>query len=259
MRKVNLNDPNGPSRITMMVTGSSRSGKTYLAARFPRPVFLSDVTESGWTTISSMDDDAFYEEGRLPEVYAIETAADLIESITELENRIKVDPTSVGTVVIDSLTFYAEMYFAHLEVEIGGRRADGRQLYGALASHLRWVMIRIHRLPVNVVWLALSKDGGEDGVLGGISIPGQTATKAPARCDIWAYMEQLSQGKNEPVFRMHTRNYGGFKAGHRFGRMLPDVFVDPKFTDLEEHLQLQSWLERFEQKPKSKAKAVKSA
>jgi len=258
MRKIDLNDPKGPARITMMLTGSSRSGKTYFAARFPRPVFLSDASEGGWTTIENMADEAFYENGRVPEVYAIEKPADMIDSIADLETRINADKQSVGTIVIDSLTFYAEMYFAQLEA--ASQRFDTRKAYGDLASHLRWIMIRIHRLPVNVLWLALTKEGGEEGSLGGISVPGQTATKAPARCDIWAYMEQINQGaKRPPTFRLHTQNYGGFKAGHRFGATLPAMIEDPSYLDIEDHLQLHSWLDRIEPKPKSKPKNIKSA
>jgi adenosyl cobinamide kinase/adenosyl cobinamide phosphate guanylyltransferase len=249
MKKIDLNDPKGPNRITMMVTGASRSGKTYFAARFPRPVFLSDASESGWTTIQNMHDDAFYEKGRVPEVYAIEKPADMMDSITDLEERIGKDRSAFGTIVVDSLTFYAEMYFAQLEAL--NQRLDTRKAYGDLASHLRWMMIRIHRMPVNVLWLALTKEGGEEGALGGLSIPGQTATKAPARCDIWAYMEQVNQGNRKPsAFRLHTRNYGGFKAGHRFGDVLPGMLEDPSYFDLEDHLQLQPWLERFDNKTK---------
>ncbi len=252
MRKIDLNNPNGPSRITMMVTGASRSGKTHLAARFPRPVFLSDHSEGGWMTIEHMADQDFYEEGRVPEIYTLEKPADMIDSISDLENRIRQDSTSFGTVVVDSLTFYAEMYFAHLEADQMGKRTDNRQLYGALASHLRWVMIRIHKLPVNVLWLSLTKDAGEEGGMGGLSVPGQTATKAPARCDIWAYMEQTRNNKG-PIYRLHTQNYGGFKAGHRFGDMLPAMIENPSYLDIEKQLQLAPWLDRLgPKKPKTK-------
>lgn len=255
-KKIDLNNPRGPSRITMMIVGASRSGKTHFAARFPRPLFLSDATESGWTTIQHMEDDQFYEPGVLPQVWSIESPKEMMEAIMEAEAQLRKDPSSIGTLVIDSITFYAEAYFAQLEGEHSGKRYDPRQLYSNLASHLRWLMIRIHQLPVNVLWLTLAKEGSEGDSLGGVSIPGQTAVKAPARCDIWCFLEQLYKGPKQPqIFRMHTQNYAGFKAGHRFGSMLPAVIENPSYLQMEELLQLEPWVNRFE-KPKLKKKSA---
>ncbi|KKK74901.1 hypothetical protein LCGC14_2879110, partial [marine sediment metagenome] len=214
----------------------------------------SDASEGGYTTIQHMADEVFYEEDRVPEVFAIDTAVSMIDVLLELENRLKVDPHSFSTVVVDSLTMYAEMMFSELEVAQQGK-PDNRRLYGELGSHLRYLMITIHKMPVNVLWLALAKEGGEDHSLGGISIPGQTATKAPARCDVWCHLEQAGGTKTRaPTYKMHFQNHGGFRAGHRFGDMLPPVIENPSYRKIESALRLEPWTDRYVKKSKSRPK-----
>lgn len=258
--EIDMNVQLAPERITVLAAGASRSGKTQFAATFPRPVFLADKTEGGFVTIQHMFDDDFYEPGRRPTVFGVESPMDMMEALGRVEEDIKRDPTKYGTVVVDSLTFYAEMKFS--ELETGPDARDTRKLYGDLASHLRYFMIRIHKLPLNVVWLALAKEGGEDHSLGGISIPGQTAYKAPARCDIWMYMEQkdVKKGRDkEKLFTSHFQSYGGFKAGHRFGNMLPPKVEDLNYRKLEELLDLPPWVERLEPKTTTKTKRKAAA
>lgn len=250
-KAVDVSSPHGPKNITMMTVGASRAGKTHFAATFPRPVFFSEATERGWTTIAHMDPELFYEKDFTPVVWKIEDPRDMMDNIITLESTLKKDPNAFWTVVIDSVTFYAEMKFTDLDRQSDAK--DKRQTYGDLAAHMRYVMIQIHRLPINVVWISLAKEGTQDNSLGGLSILGQTAVKAPARCDIWAYMEQTGS-KDHPEHRMHTRSYGGFKAGHRFGNMLDPMIVNPTYRDLEEQLQLQPWTERIKPKAAKPAK-----
>ncbi len=257
VRKIDISSDDGPDRITMMVGGHSRSGKTEFAGTFPRPVFLADASEGGYTTLQHMPDEKFYEPGRLPEVYAITSAKDMIDAIMELEQRLKQDKNSFGTIVIDSITFYADMALNDMELAPDAPK-DRRQIYGELARSLRYIMLRVHKMPVNVIWIALAKEGGEDHALGGISIPGQTATKAPARCDIWSYMVQMTRNKGLK-FEMHFQTYGGFKAGHRFGTMLPAKLENATFRDLEKHLELRPWTDRLNTKAKTKPKPARAA
>lgn len=252
IREIDMSPDTSPDRITMMLAGASRSGKTHFAATFPRPVFISDLTEGGHQTIKHMFPDDFYEPERVPRVFGVTNAKEMMETVTHVEEMYKQNPDEIGTLVIDSLTFYAEMMFSDLEVAGGSR--DKRQLYGDLAAHLRYLMIRVHKLPINIVWLALAKEGGEDHALGGISIPGQTATKAPARCDIWAYIEQVEKRKQR-LFRTHFQTYAGFKAGHRFGDLLPAMMEGANYRSLEEALDLEPWTDRLKTtKPKKTPK-----
>jgi hypothetical protein len=242
MREVNLDQE--LDRLTVIAAGASRSGKTEFLATFPRPWIIADASEGGWQTIRHMDRNKLYEDDFTPRVLAVESASDMVAAIMKVE-AIYNDPKTrhlVGTVGVDSLTFYGDTYVGELEPNPAYK--DPRRLYGAVATHLRSLMLRVHKIPTNIVWTALDKEPGEDGGMGGILIAGQTATKAPARCDLWLYMTATPQGPGRPLlYEAHTQNYARFKAGHRFGNRLPEPMT-PTYRALEQHLGLTSWLER---------------
>lgn len=241
-----------------MLVGDSRAGKTFFAGTFPRPIFLSDASEHGWTTLSYIPKEDLYEADHNPYAVGIETAKDMIDALVALEKQAagqKVDLAAwpapqgkdeIGTVVIDSLTFYADAFFAHLEAQAGGGRVDKRQLYGELGSHLRHLMIRFHRLPYHIVWTALSSVS-ESAQLRGALVSGQTAAKAPARCDCWFYLTKFERQSGDQTvveYECHTQNYAGNKAGHRFGDRL-DPIVEPNFRVIEESLGMEPWINRL--------------
>jgi hypothetical protein len=248
MKRIDVSKPRGPKHLTAIVVGESRSGKTRFAGTWPRPIFLCDASEHGWTTLEYMNDADLYESGHRPDVVAIESPRDMATMLAEVRDRIAKEPHSIGTVVIDSLTFYADAYFANLEVEQPDVK-DKRKLYGELHSHLRYVMIQFHKLAVNVLWLALPKEG-DGAALGGALIAGQTATKAPARCDLWLFLHKEEQRRGDDVdisYDLYTESFRGYKAGHRFGDRLPRK-LSPDYTSIESALGMRSWLDRVDGK-----------
>lgn len=263
----------GPKQLTAMLVGDSRSGKTHFAATWPRPIFLMDASEHGWTTLQYMEPDEWYEPGHEPYAIAIEEPKDLVACLVALRQQsegAKVDleswpvPTGkneIGTVVIDSLTFYADAYFSKLEVEAAGngKVVDTRSCYGDLHSHLRFLMIQVHKLPYHVIWTALPKE--IEGALNGALVAGQTATKAPARCDLWLLCNKNEQRSGKKVtvdYEIHTENYRGMKAGHRFGKML-DPIMGAHFEAFEAALQLEPWTNRLSAGKKKNAKKAAKA
>ena len=68
MKRINLDRPGGPSQLTVMAVGDSRAGKTHFGGTWPRPVFLADASEHGWTTLQYQDHAERYEEDHLPSV-----------------------------------------------------------------------------------------------------------------------------------------------------------------------------------------------
>lgn len=253
-------------QLTAILVGDSRAGKTHFAATWPRPLFLMDNSEHGWTTIQYMDPEQWYEPGRTPNVIAIEEPADLLQCLVALREQaagskpslkdwpLPVGKDEVGTVVIDSLTFYADAYFSQLEaVAASGKTVDKRQLYGDLHSHLRYLMIQMHKLPYNILWTALPKEG-DNGVLGGALVAGQTATKAPARCDLWLLCNKIEKQK-EVFYEVRTESYRGLKAGHRFGQLLKPVMA-AHYDAFQEALGLAPWTDRLEKTNKKAAKAA---
>src|SRR3990172_2057198 len=100
MRVIDVSKPGKIQRITALSYGMSRSGKTRFAGSWPRPLFLSDATESGWTTLSNMDKSVLFEPERAPIVWAIEKVQDISQAIKDVEPMLK--RREVQTVVVDS-------------------------------------------------------------------------------------------------------------------------------------------------------------
>lgn len=223
MREIDLSKPS-TLRRTVLCYGSTRSGKTHWAATAPRPLFLSDATESGWTTIQNMNPELWWEANVKPKVFAIENVTDMANAFPRVMAMVQAG--TVRTVVIDSLTFYADLYLAHLYQMITNH--DTRKIYGELGIHLRDLRVRWHGLPCNVIWLCLAKDPDEEHKVGGPAIPGQQSTKFTAGCDNILYARQGATGE----WFIHTKKHGHYVAGGREGsRTLVDPLPKPTFRD----------------------------
>src|SRR3990167_3805363 len=92
--------------LTVFSYGQSRTGKTRWAGTWPRPLFLSDVTEGGWETLRTMPDTALYEPGVRPDVWGIESFSDMPKCIADVIKMCEKQPGRVRTLVIDSISFY---------------------------------------------------------------------------------------------------------------------------------------------------------
>lgn len=129
------------------------------------------------------------------------------------------------TLVIDSLTFYADAYFEAV-VKAQGSKVDTRGAYGELLSHIRRLVLSTHALPINVVWLALAK-APEDGV-SGIMLAGKSADKIPALCQYWLLARSFHDGK-VTRHEIRTKPYGQFPARCRDGGTLPEVLPEATY------------------------------
>lgn len=241
MRIVDLDASSAPERITVLSYGAMRSGKSRFSATFPRPLFLADATETGWTTIKNMDPQVWFEPGRRPEVWAIEKAPDMMAAISQIESDLKVNPQKWHTVVVDSLTFYSDLFFNAIfqAAASGGRTPDLRQLYGQLGNHLRDLRIRLHSLPLNVVWLALEKSPGDENPFGGPMLSGQASQKFCAGVDYIFYHRSFQVNPQiGPQWELHTRQWGPYKAGGRDEGLLPDPLPECAYRALMEPLGL---------------------
>jgi hypothetical protein len=204
------------------------SGKTTLAASFPRPLFLADATEAGWDSIANMTDDQYFEPTVKPMVWAIDKMNDMAEA------RAKAAPLiasgRIKTIVIDSISFYSDLYLNYL-LALQTKR-DTRAAYGDLGTHLRDLRVQLHALGVNVVWLALARHPEVDDPMGRPMVPGQQADKLMAGCHYIMYARQYQDRKNgvlsPSVFEVRTQRYGNYAAGNRLGAFaadLPDPFI----------------------------------
>jgi hypothetical protein len=219
MRVIDVSKPEKLRRITALSYGASRSGKTRFAGTWPRPLFLADATESGWTTLGNMDRNVLFEPNRPPVVWAIEKVTDMFQALKDVEPMLK--RGDIQTIVVDSITFYSDRFFNYAESLAGGR-GDPRQLYQKLAAHLKALCEQVHALSCNVVWLALAKDPGEDQPVGGPMLSGQNAPKFAASCDYLLYHRHFQQGAGPLQWEVRTRKYLNYAAGGRDEGLLPD-------------------------------------
>lgn len=221
MREIDLDKPS-TLRRTILLYGATRTGKTHFAATAPRPLFISDATEGGWTTIQNMDRALWWEPTVKPQVMAVESVPDMAAAYAKAQ--ILVAGGKVRTIVIDSLTFWADLYLAYLYNLITSH--DTRKIYGELGIHLRDLRVKWHSLPANVIWLCLPKEPDEENKIGGPLIPGQQATKFTAGVDNILYARQ---GAAREWF-IHTKKYDKYLAGGREGmRILVDPLSQPTF------------------------------
>lgn len=237
MREISLEQPvNMLPRNTFLIYGDSRSGKTTFAATFPRPLFLSDVTEGGWDSIANMDDDQLFEPGVKPIVWGIEKMDDMATARAKAEALIA--SGRIQTIVVDSLSYYCDLFLNFLFAMQA--KKDTRAAYGDLGNHLRDLRVKTHVLNVNVVWLCLAKHPDDVYPVGGPMIPGQQADKFMAGCHYIFYsrthQEKRGQELLPATFEMRTKKYGGYIAGNRLGgraNQLPDPLVGDYQTLIE--------------------------
>lgn len=221
MRDIDLSAAS--DRTTVMSYGPTRSGKTQWAATWPRPLFLADATEGGWTTVRNMDPEWLYEPGRRPKVWAIEKPADMMQAISKIDPLVK--SGEVLTVVVDPLTFYADLFVSAIESQTAqGGKTNAYDVYGKLKEHLRYLRIQVQSLQCNVIWICHEKTPDAETPMGLPLLPGKdNGMKFAATCDYVLYHRQSRVNlQTPPYWEIRTRTYNNYLAGGRDGGILPD-------------------------------------
>lgn len=209
MTTIDLSKPiTEPPQLTVLSYGPSRSGKTWFGATFPDPLFLSDKVEGGYVTIQGMPKEEFYD--KPPVIEVVSCAAEMRSAI----ERYKPDIAAgrFKTVLVDSLTFYAESFVTEMESKF----TNGQQFWGVYSKHIGWLQNNLHATGANVVWLALPRDG-EDGKMGGPLLQGRQKELVPARCNTMIYHRSKQVGKTSSVYEAHLQPFGKYPAGIRAG------------------------------------------
>jgi hypothetical protein len=228
MREIDLESKLAMPKNTFLLYGDLRTGKTTFAGSFPRPLFLSDVTENGYESLreENWNDEVtpLFEPGVRPVVWGIEKESDLADCVAKA--RPLVESKRILSITVDSLSFYTDLIFNFILMR--QTKADTRAAYGELGTHLRNARILVHSLGVPVVWTALAKHPEEGDPVGRPMIPGQQADKFAAGVDFVFYtrIDQPVPTK-PPAFHIRTRRYLGYVAGNRLGaraQLLPDPF-----------------------------------
>lgn len=227
-------------RYTFCCYGPTGSGKTTFAATFPRPVYLSETSESGYESLRGLSDDVLFESGVKPIIIGIEKMNDMAIARDALAPHIA--SGQVQTVVIDSLTFYADLYLNYLFAIHAASQGANLKAYGALGQHLRDLRVKWHSMGCNVVSLCLPQDPDDDRPNGLPSIPGKEAGKFGASCDFLLYHrhDRFKQGNDyADSFELHSKPYGKYVARGRLaiGRdEIPNPMKNATYSTLIEAL-----------------------
>lgn len=228
MKIINLDTPREDEetkapRFTFCAYGPTGVGKTTWAGSFPRPIFLSETSESGYESLRGIGDEALFEPGVKPIIIGIEKMNDMAVARDVLAPFIL--SGLIQTVVIDSLTFYADLYLTFLS-EIHNGPNDNLKVYGALGRHLRDLRVKWHQMGCNVVSLCLAQEPDEQKPEGLPLIPGKEANKYGASCDYLLYLrrERIKQGQQFlDNYEIHSKPHGKFVARARRAVGLPDL------------------------------------
>jgi len=224
--------PRAPLR--MLLYGNPRLGKTTSAASAPRPAFLSVGLEGGDMTLR-----AFHG----VKTTRIQTSQGMLDAI----EQIRQNPTLYDTVVVDSVTFYADLVIAEL---VAKNRGPMRlQDWGILDNHLsKMVLPRLHQLPQHIIWIALEQVEKDDatGAVGRIGpmLPGKLSLKLPAVTDMIIRMApqpvKFADGviRETHVFQTVPQRtpQGPILAGGRFGQVFPEGWILPTWDALMERI-----------------------
>lgn len=229
--------------------GDSRSGKTSIAATFPKPLFIVPQNEGSHKTLLGRDID-YVEVTGATHPFNPKTGVGGMQAILQdLKALYLKDPNKFpyDTIVVDALSHYTDLALA----DFASKGADNRQVYGKLGDHLREINNVLRSMDVHVVYIALASmsEVNENAThqVGGPLIPGKTQFKLPAACEMLGYVEAGS-GKDKR-YRVHFERYKCFIAGARFGK-LPRVIENFDFTEIEQYLTVTSSVAGTASKPK---------
>lgn len=252
--------------VTVFLFGGVGTWKTTWAGLWPKPIFLSVGQEGGDDALTQLP--ALYGV-KPPRVYAIKSPKQMLDKVNQI--AVRYPEMGVDTVVVDSLTYYVDMWIAELneiryndpkiKAMIDKKGGDAAAMtmrdWGLLAMHItKDIAMKLHRTPLNVIWIALEKEIKEQNEQMGSSrviavepyVRGETAVKLPGMCKmiIHANREMIPDPQNPG--RMMTRpvyytspNHLTKIVRHKYGNCFPegklvnlqaDGSIDPKLGDL---------------------------
>lgn len=150
------------------IYGRSGTGKTTLAASWPKPILYLNIRDNGEESISDVEG---------IDVVDIETSEDLLEQILWLHKKASKNKLIYKTIVLDTMsqlqTLLVEEMGANKKIPKGKRAGDfgvlTRQDWGKISGDLIKCIMDIRGLPVNSVFIAQERvfnsgDEEDDGV-----------------------------------------------------------------------------------------------
>lgn len=165
--------------LKILIYGPSGTGKTRLAASFPRPILFD--TERGTLSIRGQD-------------VAVVSKDDITpESLSDYANWLNTpDAKDYDTVIIDSLTELQSQFLADKLPKV----SDPRQAYGLWSSYIRGLLTVLYTAKKNVVLIARSKltDNQEGSNMIFPELTPGAWTHVPALVDYAFYLVKKTSG-----------------------------------------------------------------
>lgn len=249
--------------LTGFVYGWPGTWKTTVLGQFPRALFLSIGAEGGDDALAFLPE--LY--GRpAPIAYDITSTQMLLDRVRYIESDHKrithpdTGEVGIATVVVDSMTFYADLWVAELmglkdnmAKATGGKHAESitltRRDWGNLGMHIRDIAMRLHNTGLNVWWTSLAREKYSDESKGDAVlesydpyVKGEAASKLPGMCKMILFADKVSvssptqenPGRRVSVPVWHSAPTRLAKLPrHKYGPAFPNgVVADPEYGNL---------------------------
>lgn len=213
---------------TSFLYGLYRSGKTHLAATFPRVAILGSNREGGLTTVAHMDRSAWYDPNVAPLLFAVESTPECLKHLNT--DVLPLVAKGVVKTVALELSFYSDDMIRNA---VAGGDVTW-QKYADLEAHIVGLDDRLKKIPgVRVVYTSLAASSDDKKKPGGVLMAGRALPrKMPALCDVVGFMRQDDRDDRTDHV-LHLTAYGEVPAGHRFGNKLPRYVRNPTYRMLE--------------------------
>lgn len=210
-------------RVHVFLYGSSGSGKTTAASKFPNPLFLVPANEQSIVTLRGSDFN-YIEIGsqRAKGKKCWTEMEDILDELLTVQKTQGPEALPCETVVVESLSHYIDMMIE--DMTNGGDVDMTFKHWGLIGTHLRHVQDMLRQLDVHAVFTALAKantSAAGDVVAGGPMLTGASAEKLPSACDVIGYCE-MRPGK-PPIYNTHFQKHGIYAARTRFKEMPASV------------------------------------
>jgi len=206
-------------RIRCCFYGDTRSGKTHIAATFPRPVFIFPKNEGSEEVIRGNDfgmakvNSRAEMEARLQDLLAAQNSGRIREW--------------GDTVVIESLSHYSELFT--MELTDHGRQ-DMKGHWGTYSAHFTYMREVLWQLDMHVVITGLANvktDKNGSIIKAGFKLFGQPGDLIVSSCDLVGFCEQIPG----PRWLCHVENYGKFPGGTRVRGMPNGCYENFNFAE----------------------------
>lgn len=230
------------NKLTMILMGQSRAGKTHFCGTFPRPLFINPVPEGGARTLAN---ESFVERYGDVMVIDVSTPNEIREAVNEIAGAVKSPSCKFDTVVFDSLTTITNMIFDEIAGEPTIRLKDNRSVYGNLGVWMRhfvlsanqWADVREVAHPVHVLWTATESTVTDPKTQKEVgyrpNVVGSTRESVPMLCQAFFRIVLGNLVRDTRTGKLHHERWietlptGESKIaafGARFGDKLPPKF-----------------------------------